>query len=205
MLAIVPVRGREGKTRLDGFLAPEERARLVEVMLADVIAACAGAETVARVLVVTPEPDIVPDGVETLVDEGAGHEEAVAYALMDARARDGAVVVMGDCPRATPDAVDRLVAAAEPVALVPSRDGGMNALALAEPDAVDPVFGVPRAADETARRARMRALEPAVLEDDALAFDVDEPADVWELREHGEGTRTHEALALILPPTGGLR
>ena len=205
MLAIVPVRGRDGKSRLDGFLGPEERARLVEAMLGDVLAACEAAASVERVLVVTPDPDFVPPDVDVLVDEGAGHEEAVAYALMDPRARGGALVVMADCPLAQAESLDRLAAAADPVALAPARDGGMNALALESPDAVDPVFGVPGSAEETVKRARMRANEPAVLDDPGLAFDVDEPADVWELRERGEGTRTHEVLAVILPPTGGLR
>lgn len=205
MLAIVPVRGRDGKSRLDGFLAPEERARLVEAMLADVLAACEGAESIHRVLVVTPDPASAPAELDVLVDEGAGHEEAVAYALMDERARGGALVIMADCPLVSAASLDRLASAAEPVSLAPARDGGMNALALDAPDAVDPVFGVPGAAAETVKRARMRASEPAVLDEPGLAFDVDEPADVWELREHGQGTRAHEVLELILPPTGGLR
>jgi 2-phospho-L-lactate/phosphoenolpyruvate guanylyltransferase len=205
VLAIVPVRGRDGKSRLDGFLAPDERSQLVEAMLADVLAACDRATNVDGVLVVTPDPASVPDDVAILVDEGAGHEEAVAYALMDERARGGALVVMADCPLVSPDALDRLAQAAEPVSLAPARDGGMNALALDAPDAVDPVFGVPGAAEETVRRARLRAVEPVVLDEPGLAFDVDEPSDVWELREHGQGTRAHEVLELILPPTGGLR
>lgn len=203
MLAIVPVRGRDGKSRLDGFLAPEERAQLVEAMLADVLAACAGAASVDRVLVVTPDPASAPAQVDVLVDEGAGHEEAVAYALMDERALGGALVVMADCPLVSAGSLDRLASIASPVSLAPARDGGMNALALEHPDAVDPVFGVPRAAAETVKRARMRATEPAVLDEPGLAFDVDEPADVWELREHGQGTRAHEVLELILPATGG--
>ena len=204
MLAIVPVRGRDGKSRLDRLLAADERARLVEAMLSDVLTACRGARSVERVLVVTPDAAIVPDGVETLRDEGAGHEEAVAYALMDPRAREGALVVMADCPLATPDAVDRLAAAARPVALAPAKDGGMNALALEELDALDPVFGVRGAARETVNRARMRAVEPAVLDEPTLAFDVDAPEDVWKLREEGEGTNAHEILARILPPRDGL-
>jgi 2-phospho-L-lactate/phosphoenolpyruvate guanylyltransferase len=203
--AIVPVRGRDGKSRLDGFLAPDERARLVEAMLADVLAACAATASVDRVLVVTPDRASAPSDVDVLVDEGAGHEEAIAYALMDPRARDGALVVMADCPLVSAGSLERLASAADPVSLAPARDGGMNALALEAPDAVDPVFGVPGAAAETVKRARMRAAEPAVLDDPGLAFDVDEPADVLELREHGQGTRAHDVLERILPPAGGLR
>ena len=170
-----------------------------------VLAACEASPAITRTLLVTPTPDSAPASVETHVDAGTGHADAIAQALADPRAAEGAVVVMADCPLATPDALDRLAAAADPIALVPARDGGVNALALAEADAVDAVFGVPNAAAETVRRARMRAFEPAVLDEPGLALDVDEPSDVWELREQGNGTRTHGVLEAILPSTGGLR
>lgn len=204
VLAIVPVRGRDGKHRLDGFLSPDERARLVEAMLADVVAACADASSVDAVLVVTPEPEVVPPGVEVLEDDGSGHAAAVERALADARAGDGALVVMGDCPLVTADALDLLVAAARPVALVPTPDGGMNAVALRSPAAVTPAFGVTGAARETMARAEAAGVDAVVVEDAALAFDVDHPADVWKLRESRAPSRARETLERILPPTGGL-
>ncbi len=205
MLAIVPVRGRNGKHRLDGFLSAGERSRLVAAMLADVTRACSRAESVAATLVVTPDPRIAPEGADVLADEGAGHEEAIACALADPRARAGALVVMADCPLVTPQALDRLARSARPIALVPARDGGLNALALSESGVVDPVFGVPGAAAEMLARARSRGLEPAVLDEPSLAFDVDDPADVWEVRRSGGGTTTQAFLGAVLPPTGGLR
>jgi 2-phospho-L-lactate guanylyltransferase len=204
VLAIVPVRGRNGKHRLDGFLGADERARLVEAMLADVLAACAGARSVRRTLVVTPDRAVAPDGVDVLEDDGIGHAPAVERALADARARDGALVVMADCPLATSTALDALADAAAPLALVPATDGGVNALALRPADAVRPLFGVPAAAQETVRRARAAGLEATVLDEPALSFDVDRPADVWKLRESDADSRAREALTTILPPTAGL-
>ena len=205
MLAIVPVKGQNGKNRLDGFLSADERSGLVAAMLADVTRACFRAESMATTLVVTPDPAIAPEGADVLVDEGGGHEEAIACALADPRARAGALVVMADCPLVTPQALDRLARSARPIALVPARDGGMNALALTESGVVDPAFGIRDAAAETLARARSRGLDPAVLDEPALAFDVDDPADVWEVCRCGDGTTTQAFLAAVLPPTGGLR
>ncbi|HEX2504716.1 MAG TPA: 2-phospho-L-lactate guanylyltransferase [Gaiellaceae bacterium] len=182
MLAIVPVKGLEGaKARLAPLLAADERAALVQRMLTDVLAACEASGAVTRALVVTPQPAVAPAGVDVLVDEGEGHAAAVALALADGRAAAGALVVMADCPLATPAALARLAAAARPVALAPARDGGLNALALLDPTAFEPVFGVPRAAELTAARARAAGLEPAVVAEPTLAHDVDSPADLRAL------------------------
>jgi 2-phospho-L-lactate guanylyltransferase len=184
MLAIVPVKGLDGaKSRLAPLLSPDDRARLVVAMLEDVVEACGAAEAIDEVLVVTPEPDVVPEGLEVLVDEGVGHAPAIAAALSDPRAAGGAIVVMADCPLGQPESLDALAAAADPVALAPSADGGMNAVAMRAPDAVEPAFGVPDSAAVTAERARAAGYEPAVLDDPLLALDVDRPEDVTRFHE----------------------
>jgi len=184
VLAIVPVKGLNGaKTRLVPLLSPAERAELVRGMLAEVLAACAESESVLSTLVVTPEPKLAPAGVEILLDPGVGHAAAVVSALADHRAANGALVVMADCPLATGGSLDRLARAATPVALVPAVDGGLNALALSSPDLFQPVFGVPDAAARTIESARAAGIEPAVVDEPLLAFDVDRPSDLKRL--HG--------------------
>jgi 2-phospho-L-lactate guanylyltransferase len=176
VLAIVPVKGLNGaKTRLAPLLEEPERARLVVEMLDRVLAACREAGSIERTLLVTPDPTLARDGAEVLVDEGTGHGDAVALALADPRAAAGALVVMADCPLATGEALDALVDAARPLAFVPSRDGGVNALALRAVGAFRPRFGVP--ADTTAAEARAAGLEPVILEEPLLALDVDRPED----------------------------
>ena len=176
MLGIVPVRGVHGaKTRLAPLLSPDERAGLVLEMLERVLDACRGSAAIARTLLVTPDRTLAPDGVEVLVDAGVGHSEAVAAALADPRARDGALVVMADCPLVTGASLDALAEAARPLALAPSRDGGVNALALRPVDGFRPPFGVP--AVETLASARAAGLEPVVIDDLRLALDIDRPED----------------------------
>jgi 2-phospho-L-lactate guanylyltransferase len=182
VLAIVPVKGlRDSKSRLAAVLTEAERGVLVREMLDCVLEACAEAAAIEATLVVTPDPALAPE-LDALVDGGVGHAEAIAQALADPRADGGAVVVMADCPLALPEALDRLVEAAGPVALAPAEDGGLNALALRNPQAFEPAFGVPEAARVTVERARAAGLEPAVLDEPLLAFDVDRPADLERLR-----------------------
>jgi 2-phospho-L-lactate/phosphoenolpyruvate guanylyltransferase len=182
VLAIVPVKGLNGaKTRLVPLLSPDERAELVRGMLAAVLTACAESESVLSTLVVTPEPELAPVGIEVLQDSGHGHAAAVASALADRRAANGALVVMADCPLATGGSLDRLARAAAPVALVPALDGGLNALALSSPSLFEPVFGVPDAALRTVERARVAGIESAVVDEPVLAFDVDRPSDLKRL------------------------
>jgi 2-phospho-L-lactate guanylyltransferase len=184
VLAIVPVKGLNGaKTRLAPLLSPEERAELVREMLAAVLEACAESKSVSNTLVVTPEPDLAPAGVEVLQDAGEGHAPAVRSALADGRAANGALVVMADCPFATGRSLDRLAKAAAPVALVSALDGGLNALALSDPSLFEPVFGVPGAAMRTSERARAAGFEPALVDEPRLAFDVDRPFDLTRFHQ----------------------
>jgi 2-phospho-L-lactate guanylyltransferase len=181
VLAIVPVKGLEdAKTRLTPALGPAEREQLVVQMLDAVLAACDAATLIRETLVVTPDPSL-GRGFPVLRDEGVGQGAAISRALEDSRARAGAIVVMADCPLVKPRSLDALIEAARPLALVESADGGTSALALADPALVEPAFGMPGSASETVARARAAGIEPAVVRDPALAFDVDSPADLARL------------------------
>jgi 2-phospho-L-lactate guanylyltransferase len=177
VLAIVPVKGLDGaKSRLSPVLSADERAQLVVDMLDRVLAACEASTAITRTLLVTPEPQLARNRVEVLQDAGTGHPDAIAAGLADPRVRGGALVIMADCPRVTAASLDALAEAARPVALAPSHDGGVNALALRDLEVFRPEFGVP--AETTIARARAAGLEPAIVNDPALAFDVDRPEDL---------------------------
>jgi 2-phospho-L-lactate guanylyltransferase len=184
VLAIVPVKSLESaKTRLTPALGPVEREQFVMQMLDAVLDACAAATRISDTLVVTPDP-AMGRGRPVLRDDGSGQGPAIAAALRDPRAKDGVVVVMADCALVTPASLDALAQAAAPLALVASADGGTSALALADPSLVEPAFGIPDSASVTIERARAAGIEPAVVRDPALAFDVDSPADLARLALH---------------------
>ena len=198
MLAVVPVRGRDGKRRLDGSLSADDRARLVAAMLADVLAACRRASAVDDVLVVTPDPSIVPVGVRQTTDGGLGHAPALTRALTSAGAEQEVVVLMADCPLVAPSEIDQLAGAAFPIALAPAADEGMNAVALRPAGILEPAFGRPSAAAVTAERARAAGYEPAILDLPGLAFDVDTPRDFRRLLESGADSRARRVLDAAL-------
>jgi 2-phospho-L-lactate/phosphoenolpyruvate guanylyltransferase len=195
LLAIVPVNSpSSAKRRLEPLLSAEQRAELVRAMLADVVRACLEAQSVHGILVVTPEPDLAPPGMDVILDPGVGHAHAVGLGLADPRAAPGALVVMGDCPLVRAETLDALAAAARPVALCPAQDGGTNALALRPASAVEPAFGVANGAAVTVERARRLGYEAAVLDDPLIALDVDAPEDIRRVLDLGGGSRTQTFL-----------
>ena len=205
MLAIIPVNSpSSAKRRLAHLLTAEDRAALVAAMLADVVAACRAARCVDDVLVVTPEPSLVPEEAQVLVDAGRGHAEAIAEGLDRCRS-DGALVVMGDCPLVRPETLELLCESARPIALAPAQDGGTNALALRPHDVIEPAFGLPYGATVLMRRARQLGLEVAVVDDPLLALDVDRPEDVERVLELGPATRTAATLDSALAVSAELR
>lgn len=195
MLAIVPVGGPAGaKGRLAGVLTPGQRAALVDAMLEDVLAACAGAPEISGILVVSPHDRPLPAGVALLADRGRGHAAAIALALRQSGG-DGALVLMADCPLVRPESLSRLARLARPVAIAPARDGGTNALALRPAGVVEPAFGVEGGAAIVLERCRAAGLPAEIVDDPELRDDVDTPADLEAVLEHGAGTRTGAFLA----------
>ena len=80
-------------------------------------------------------------GLGALADEAPGLNAALAAALtrLDRAGAASATILPGDVPLATPDDVDAIVDAGgrAPVVVVPSRDGGTNALHLRPPGALE--------------------------------------------------------------------
>ena len=144
-------------------------------MLERGVAACAQPDAITETLLVTPDPGVAPAGIDVLRDAGTGHADALAAALRDERAGEGVLVVMADCPLVRAESLDALAAAARPLALAPSRDGGVNALALRPLNGFVPSFGIP--VETTLAAALAAGFDAAVIDDPLLALDVDRPED----------------------------
>ena len=97
---VIPYRA-DAKRRL----SPSLRAALALAMFGDVVEA---ARQVGPVFVVTDDAAVVPTGVETVPDPGAGLGAAVAAGL--ALVEGHALVVNADLPAVTPDALQQLAA-----------------------------------------------------------------------------------------------
>ena len=117
------------------------------------------------------------------------------------------VVLPADLPLALPQEIRQLAeaAATDPVlVLVPSADGGTNALALSPPGLIPFRFG-PDSARRHEDEARRLGVRPLRLSLPSLGLDVDTPADldlVATLRERCR-PRTAAALDLLRPATAG--
>jgi 2-phospho-L-lactate guanylyltransferase len=169
-VATVVVPFRAGKSRL--ALADGERRALALAMLEAVVAACVAFD---ETLVVTSDADAATlaerHGARPVADPGGGQAAAVAAGLA-ASGPGTTLVVNADLPRATPDDLHTLAAAAP--ALVAARDGTTNALALLDAGAFRPLYG-----PGSARRFAALGLRPLDLPN--LVEDVDTVADAERL------------------------
>lgn len=188
-----------GKARLGGALDAEEREELVLGMLLHTLAVLGRWPVCQRTHLVSPDPTI--EAATRLIEidlkihrqPGTGLNPAVFQGVRAARA-DGArsvIVLPGDLPHLTVEALDRLVYAADAglaaadggglVAIAPSdARSGTNALLLRPPDVIAPAFGV--ASFESHLRAAAAAdAAVQVVIDEVLGFDLDTPEDLERL------------------------
>jgi 2-phospho-L-lactate guanylyltransferase len=186
---IIPVKGFEGaKQRLASFLQPVERARLARAMLTDTLTACAHAQGLAGVGVVTCDRDVADVvaslGAEVLWEAQAqGHSQAVACGVRVCvqRGITAMLTMPADVPLITAADIETMACMPTPpvpVVLAPNRDDlGTNALRLSPPDCLPFAFGH----DSFQRHLRLAAerhLAVAVRRLPRLALDIDVPEDL---------------------------
>ncbi len=195
------------KSRLSPILSPEQRSRLAEAMLADVLAACEAAGLAGTIAVVSAagEPDATRLGAVRLVlDPGEGLNPAVAAGVLAAtQAGASAVLVLpADIPLARAEDLFAVLAAAgqapRAVVLATDRAGeGTNALLVRPPRLTQPSFGPASAARHLEAGRQAGALVVAV-DRPALALDIDTPGDLDALRQSQPGGATGLLLAELM-------
>lgn len=203
-----------GKARLGGALDAEEREELVLGMLLHTLEVLGAWQVCRRIHIVSPDPVLDAAtrqaGVEVSVhrQHGEGLNEAIRLGVSAARAEGAAslLVLPGDLPQLTVEALDELLMAADAgvvaaaggplVAIAPAdAGGGTNALLLRPPDIIAPAFG-PGSFEAHLRAAAAADAAVQVVSDDALGFDLDtpddlerlDPARLHELTERGRST-----------------
>jgi 2-phospho-L-lactate guanylyltransferase len=203
--AAVPVKDFTGaKQRLGAMLTPRQREILAETMLEDVLAALAGAQLLAGILINTVEPRAAALAERygaRVVTDGArdGHTGAVQGMTRALAAEGHAMLTLpGDIPRVTPAEIDAVVSSCRSppsFTIVPAHDElGSNAVLCAPPAAVPLRFGDDSYFPHLAA-ARRSNIEPAIVRLPGIALDIDHPADLrMFLRAPRMPTRT---LALL--------
>src|SRR5690606_36073044 len=151
----VPMKGFElAKSRLSARLPPARREAVARALFTRVLGALGETPGLASVAVVTQDAAVAAQaaaaGALVYPDPpGARRLGDVVDAGLDALCARGlarGLVVMGDLPLATPEALARFIAAApaNALAMVPDRDGrGTNAMLLPLPRVFGTRFGEP--------------------------------------------------------------
>src|SRR5882672_2272795 len=170
------------KTRLSESLTPSARIHLVRSMLAAVLSAAAGAQTVRQVIVVSPQRDSVPAEIPVLADTGECLNSALTQAHQVLRkfgCRE-VVILPADLPDITASEIDALVRAGRRggFAIAPDAAGvGTNALCLVGSAPFQFHFGLDSRRLHWHEAQRM-GLSPQVVRLPGLEFDVDSPDDL---------------------------
>jgi len=197
--ALVAIKARaECKGRLAGCIAPGARITLVRLMLERVLEALAGARTIHRVAVVTPERDTLPPEVLVLPDPGGGFNAALdaARRTLVGLGADELVVLPADLPLITSADVDRLVCHGRRTGFALTSDGagvGTNALYLAPPAPFCFHFGCDSRSHHLNEAARL-GLRPKLVRARGLEFDLDEFEDLIRLSAEGAAPFTDLSL-----------
>jgi len=180
------------KQRLSPALEPAARR---ELALANAERAIRAGAAVGHVLVVAGSEEAAGLGrrlgAEILLEaEPRGQNPAAAAGIAHALGRGAEAVLLlsSDLPLVTAAALRRVVSAAHApgpaaVAAAATGRGGTNALFLRPPDALGLHFG-DRSLPKFEADAAARGVEFKVVEDPALALDLDEPADLAALAGH---------------------
>jgi 2-phospho-L-lactate guanylyltransferase len=216
-ILVVPVKdARRGKTRLADVLEPAARAALVRAMALDTVEAVLGAPRVARVLVVTADPEVTAAApalprVRVLAEPAPRADDAPGgWASLDRAASTGVAaaraeaptahvgVLLGDLPGLDPGELDAALAAAEahPLAVLPDAEGtGTTLLTARAGERLQPAFG----GGSAASHAALGHVRLELPETSTLRHDVDVPADLVALLDRGVGGRTGALLRRLAP------
>jgi 2-phospho-L-lactate guanylyltransferase len=177
MRVVVPFAAEQPKTRLDGFLTPDERRAFARAMLTDVLDALRETSHDPELLSTVPVDIDVPATVD---------ERPLTAAVNSVlEIPSPAAVVMADLPLATPAALAELFDSPEDVVLAPGRGGGTNALVARHPDFRTDYHGTSYC--DHLDRARRIGASVETVDSFRLATDIDERADLAEVLVHGDG------------------
>jgi 2-phospho-L-lactate guanylyltransferase len=185
--AIVPVKTfAQAKQRLAPVLSAQERARLAEAMLCDVLEQLTVLHQLAGIMVVTGDPSAAQIagsfGARHVADPmEAGVNQAVARGLDAVRSAECPVaVIAADVPFATSAEIAEAVSylGRDPVVLTPAEaDGGTNLLALRRVDLIEPSFGEGSFARHR-EQARALNLSCGIFRAKGLGHDIDRAGDL---------------------------
>lgn len=127
VLAVIPFKPVNPKSRLSAVLDREEREEFARVMLADVLGAIVASGAVPTILSTHP---VSWPRVEVLVHSAGLNETLNAFF---SEQKGPLLLVMADLPLASPESLLRVMNTPADIGIVPGRGGGTNVLFLKDP------------------------------------------------------------------------
>lgn len=201
--AVIPIkRLSEAKSSLGEVLNPEQRQRLVLVMLADVLNAVRQAPSLSGVVMVSPDEKVLDFARmhKAIYVAEPGFELNEALKLAVERVADlgatSVLIIPGDLPLLKSTDIENVVAMAtgrRDVVIAPSKAKGTNALLLRPPNIIGLRFGgesFPLHVSEAIKAG----VKPRIYRSPTIELDIDTPEDLLGLEILGLGTRTREFL-----------
>ena len=183
---LLPVKDfANAKQRLCPTVDAATRAGLARAMLADVLSALEQARAPQRIVVFTASDEVIqmaaPFGFTVVVEKSvSGHTAAVNQMVEELSTTSTRILsIAGDLPRLVPSEIDfALDACAEPITLLPSRDGtGTNGVVFISPARIAMEYG-----EGSFRRHHSKAAASGwrsdVMRLPGIAFDIDTPEDL---------------------------
>ncbi|HYP27644.1 MAG TPA: 2-phospho-L-lactate guanylyltransferase [Blastocatellia bacterium] len=202
---LIPIKDPErAKTRLSAILSPGERRDLAWAMFEDVSGAVTRAAKPDGIFLVSSFRPAIEHarslGWDVLVEQRQVSESDSidrASRILGERGFDCVLRLPADIPLVRPSDVDELLSVdlVAPAALmVPSREGtGTNAIIRTPPALFPSRFGPGSLALHLEEGARSGAA-CSIVNNSAIALDIDEPSDIALLLEVGRGTKAHDLL-----------
>jgi 2-phospho-L-lactate guanylyltransferase len=178
--ALIPFKLVNPKTRLSCVLSQVEREAFARAMLEDVIFAIKDANC-SPVIVGTELFD--SEDIQITVSDADLNQ--TLNALLP-QANGATLIIMADLPLANADAIRRVIATKNDIAVVPGRGGGTNVIFIREPQRfhVD-YYGMSFL--KHVKIAQEAGLSCEVIDSFRLHTDIDEKEDLVELLIHGTG------------------
>lgn len=192
LTALVPVKSlAQAKSRLADHLTLRQRQNLVLDMLHHVLSVLVESECFERVTVVSPDEQVLAHarkwGVHALVEESAGHNEALHAAARGEKlmGTQGLLTVSADLPVLDIHDIRQMIALSSlhRLVLAPARDGlGTNAI-LARPPLIVPYLFGPHSFHRYQQAARKRGLSTTQYHGIGTSLDIDTIDDLDDLYE----------------------
>lgn len=185
MKIVIPFKASDPKTRLSTLLNPEERRKLAEFMLLDVV----------EVLIPFGEVEIVSESdlhIEGLKVKFVVDHSDLNTVVNRALENPPVAVVMSDLPLLNKKTLERFFSTEGDVVIAPGRKGGTNMLLVRKKGfKASYHFG---SFFKHLKIAVEANLSVEVFDSFYSSVDVDDESDLLELMLHGEGKRSREFL-----------